>query len=120
MSVSRSSNQILAKVFDSSLEVLRTSSGGTPTSGTPTISKVTPGTTASLALAADTNRLNALFMNEGTVKVYLGTTSGVTSADGFPIAPGAGLEDNLTTGAWYAVAASGTGDIRILKVAKSS
>jgi hypothetical protein len=47
--------------------------------------------------------------------VYIGPTSGVTAANGFRIAAGESFSDTESTSAWYAITASGTGDLRVLQ-----
>lgn len=84
--------------------------------GTPTVTTAAPTTTAASVLAASSTRKEALIYNNGAVTVYLGTSAGVTVANGFPVPPGAVLEDNRHVGAWFGVTASGTGDLRIVSV----
>ena len=56
------------------------------------------------------------FTNLGPSTVYLGTTSSVTSADGFPIFANEKLEANDYIGDWYAICeTSATSDIQIHK-----
>jgi hypothetical protein len=82
--------------------------------GTKAFTKVAPTGAEDLLLAANPDRLSAVFYNNGSVVVYLGLT-GVDSDD-FPLGIGATFTDNVSTDAWYALAASGTGDIRIIEV----
>ncbi len=88
-----------------------------PTKGTRTHSTAAPTTTAGSVLAANVNRKVAVFANDGDVTVYLGSTAGVTTSNGYPLLPDAVLVDDLSTGAWYAITASGTGDLRIIEIA---
>jgi hypothetical protein len=83
--------------------------------GTTTFSVATPSTSAQV-LAANTSRKSALIHNAGSQIVYLGG-SGVSTSTGVPLAPGATLIDNRSTSAWHGIAASGTGDLRIIEVA---
>jgi hypothetical protein len=82
--------------------------------GTKAFTKVAPTGAEDLLLAANADRVAAIFYNHGSVTVYLGL-SGV-DADDFPLGVGASFVDNVSTDAWYGLAASGTGDIRIIEV----
>lgn len=84
--------------------------------GTPTVSTAAPTTTAASVLAANSSRKVAILYNNGAQAVYLGTTSGVTVANGMPLVPGASFIDDRTLGAWYGITPSGTGDLRIMQV----
>lgn len=87
------------------------------TKGTPSAAAaVAPTTTATLLLAANANRVSALFTNNGAGTVYVGPTSAVTTATGHPVATGQPFSDNSTTSAWYGIMASGTGDVRVTEV----
>lgn len=86
------------------------------TKGTPTFSAAAPTTAATLLLAANASRTTALLANNGTQTVYLGVANTVTTANGVPLAPGATLTDETTTGAWWGITASGTGDVRVVEV----
>ena len=94
--------------------------GSSSAKGTRTFSTFAPTTTAAAAtpaLAANTSRKEALIYNNGAQTVYLGRDAQVTTATGLPLVSGATLRDDRATGAWYAITASGTGDLRILEVA---
>lgn len=99
-------------LYDSSGNALQ---AGLP-QGTATGSAAAPTSVAAVALAANVNRKTAIIYNNGSVTVYLGG-SGVTTANGLPLLPGAAFVDDRTTGVWYGVTASGTGDLRIIEVA---
>lgn len=88
-----------------------------PAKGTRTFSTAAPTNSAAQALAANTSRKEALIYNNGTMTVYLGKDNTVTTSNGLPLAPGATLRDDRATGAWWAIVASGTGDLRIVEVA---
>ena len=87
--------------------------------GTPTASRVQPTNTSGTALAANTGRIAALFQNVGTVDVYLYPGGSATTTNGIvlPASTSVSFEDRLTTAAWHAITASGTGDLRIVEVA---
>lgn len=84
--------------------------------GSKTFTDPAPTNVASSVLAANTSRKSALIQNVGSVTVFLGA-SGVTTSTGLQLDPGASLEDNTSTDAWYGITASGTGDLRICEVA---
>ncbi len=74
-------------------------------------------TTAATAIpaAALTFRRSILVTNNGSVAVYLGTSS-VTTANGTPLAPAASLSLELSAGVvLYGIVASGTADVRTLE-----
>lgn len=54
---------------------------------------------------------------DGSITVYLGNSSGVTSSTGFPLAAGAAFtfEGPSASGAIYAIAASGTPTVALLE-----
>ena len=87
---------------------------GAATKGTA--AAVSVGVGATLVLAANNLRKSALIVNAeatGGQTVYLGK-SGVTTASGIPLSPGASLTDNASTDAWYAIAGA-TADVRVLE-----
>lgn len=84
--------------------------------GGKTLTRVQPTTSAVLLLAANENRQIAWFANAGSVTVYLGTDNTVASTTGIPLAAGATFIDDQSTDAWWCIAASSTGDMRVLQV----
>lgn len=84
---------------------------------TTTFSTAAPTNAAASILAANADRERALIYNNGSVTVYLGKDNTVTTANGFPLLPGASLEDDRTSGAWFGITAAGTGDLRIMEIA---
>jgi len=76
---------------------------------------VTVSSAPALALAANSNRIEALFVNSGSVIVYLGQ-SGVTTTTGIPINPGGSFVDDASVSAWYAVTASSPGALVVCEV----
>lgn len=84
--------------------------------GAKTSSSAAPTTTSGSVLAANDQRKAAIIHNAGTAIVYVGA-SGVTTSTGIPLAAGATITDDVSTDAWHAVMASGTGDLRIIEVA---
>lgn len=85
--------------------------------GSKTLTDPAPTSTAASVLAANTSRKSATIHNAGTMTVYLGKDNTVTTSNGFPLGVGATLADDVTTDAWWAITASGTGDLRIIEVA---
>lgn len=83
--------------------------------GTAVASQVTASTSASVLLAANANRVSAIFYNNGSVTVYIGG-SGVTSSNGFPIPAGQSFTDDASNGVWYVVSASSTASIGVIEV----
>jgi hypothetical protein len=87
-----------------------------PTSkGNKSVTQTGPTNTAAQVLAANTARQSALFYNNGTQTIYLGKDNTVTTSNGMPLTAGASLEDRESIDAWYAIVASGTGDLRIIE-----
>lgn len=78
-------------------------------------STAAPTNVASVALASNPARVSALFVNNGSVTVYLGPV-GVTVATGIPILPSGSQVDDASTSAWYAITAGGTGSLVICEV----
>jgi hypothetical protein len=59
----------------------------------------------------------AAIYNNGSVTVYIGFTSSVTTSNGFPLAAGASMsfEFGYSGDALYGIVASGTADVRVLE-----
>lgn len=101
----------------SSVEIIGNASvtiaqGGTITNGTP----ATVGTTEVALCAASASRKSVRFFNSGTATIYIGGT-GVTTANGMPIAAGAGWsEDDGAAAAWYAISGSAGQTVRVQEV----
>ena len=82
--------------------------------GTSTTTDPAPDSTADLLLAANADRISAIIAVEaGSVTVYLGADSGVTSSPGFPLAAGETFTDRSSVDAWWGITASGTADVRV-------
>jgi hypothetical protein len=84
--------------------------------GTKAFTTNAPTNAAAQALAANSGRIKALITNNGTMTAYLGKDNTVTTSNGVPLYVGASVEDDVSTDAWYAIVASGTGDLRIVEV----
>lgn len=92
------------------------SGGGAGTSkSAPKTVTVTTGATSIQVLNA--NRNSIAIANEGSVTVFVGVDSSVTTANGFPIPAGGSLSDDQSTDAWFGIVASGTADVRVIEVA---
>lgn len=74
--------------------------------------------TATLVFAANQDRVMASFYNNSSQTVYVGYSSGVTTASGRPIPPGAECIINKTSLAVYAIVASGTAEVRRAEVSR--
>lgn len=85
-------------------------------SGSKTFTDPAPTTTAASVLGANATRKVASLYNAGTQTVYLGKDNTVTTSNGFPLVPGGNMVDDASTDAWWAITASGTGDLRIIEV----
>lgn len=82
---------------------------------TPTPSAVSCGTTATAAPASLlTNRTTLTLVNNSSAVVYIGG-SGVTTATGVPLQPGAVFSDDVGASPYYCIVASGTADVRALE-----
>lgn len=84
--------------------------------GSKTFTDPAPTSSASSIVAANSSRKSVTIHNAGSVTVYLGGTSGVTTSNGIPLGAGETLSDDSSTDAWYAITASGTADLRIVEV----
>lgn len=85
--------------------------------GAKTITAVS--VTDSGTFLADVNftRKGICITNLGSETIFLGPNDTVTVSDGFPLAAGATLSDELSTDAYYAVAATGPVDVRVMEIA---
>jgi len=84
--------------------------------GTPTLTQVNVTASGGTVLAANANRQQALIYNAGAAQAYLGTALNLTTSNGFPLPAGAYFEDAGTLGAWCAICANGTVDLRIMEI----
>lgn len=84
--------------------------------GVKAFSAAAPTAVAAQCLARNALRLRALISNNGAQTVYLGKDATLTTANGLPLPAGASLDDDASTDPWWAVTASGTGDLRICEV----
>lgn len=86
-----------------------------PKSSTLTLADPAPTTTATLIKASAAGRKAISIKNAGTVVVYLGGANTVTTSTGWSLDPGETWSDDVYTGDWYGITASGTGDIRVIE-----
>lgn len=85
-----------------------------------------PGATTPICvLPANGSRISATIANHGSQTVFLGgdpikNAPGQTlgSTTGFPLLAGDTADDSVSTDSWWAIAASGTGDLRIIETRK--
>jgi len=73
-------------------------------------------TNAILILANNNNRKKLYIQNLGSKAIYIGSTSEVTTSNGFLIGPGDTLDEDMYTGAIYGIAAAGTQDVRYIEL----
>lgn len=81
---------------------------------TPEAAPVVVGTSATLLAAANSARRRLIFLNDGTVDVYLGSAA-VTAANG-ALRVGAGeawIENDAPAAAWYGISASAGQSVRV-------
>jgi hypothetical protein len=50
--------------------------------------------------------------------LFVGLTSGVTTANGLPVGVGGSVDDDSYTGAVFCIVASGTQNLRVLEVSQ--
>lgn len=79
-----------------------------------TNSAVEVGTSATLILAANDQRVGAIMVSTDA-DWYVGD-DGVDTTDGFPVATDIPFNDSLSNGAIYGVVGSGTADVRVIEV----
>lgn len=78
---------------------------------------VTVTTSATLLAAGNTGRRQCMLQNVGTQDVWLGSDNTVTVSTGVLLAAGGGiLTDTMSPDAWYGIVASGTSDVRVLRL----
>jgi len=82
---------------------------------TPTTTAVTCATTATLAPgSALSSRTTITLYNNSSVVIYIGG-SGVTTANGIPLQPGASFTDDVRDSPYYCRVVSGTAELRVLE-----
>lgn len=100
-----------------SLNLLRPGVISEAAKGTPTYGAVSVGTTATVIVAANTNRRTlSIFNNDASAVLYIGTTAGVNTSTGYPVPAGTSFQDTRTESGWWAVCASGTINTRYIEV----
>lgn len=81
-----------------------------------TLSTGAPTTTAGQIVAANTARNQVRIKNtHASAIVYLGKDATVTAANGYPLAVGEELIDEISTDAWFAIMAAGTGAVHVIE-----
>lgn len=95
------------------IQVAGTTTENAPAAITLTTAQITISSTAVLLLAANPSRLGATIGVFNASTVYVGQTSGVTSANGVPVPQGSAFNVDFPnyTGALYGILASGTGQL---------
>ena len=73
------------------------------------------GANAQIAASND-QRLSLIILNNSAGIVYLGNATGITAANGLPLAAGASLTDTYSGDAWWCFnGQAGTADVRVLE-----
>jgi len=73
---------------------------------------VSVGTSATSILAANASRKEWLIYNNGAAILYLGSSSGVTTANGIPIVPQRAASGRIYKGAFWGIVSAGSIDVR--------
>jgi len=82
-----------------------------------TVTVVAPTATAALVCAYNKKRKGLAIANaSSTVTAYIGFTSTVSAATGFPLNPGMQWNDDVSKNAIYVVTAGDTGDVRAVEI----
>jgi len=85
--------------------------------GAATVAQTSLSTTAAQIVASNTSRKGLVIKNiDSAIVVYLGTSSGVTSANGYPLSAGESVTLSASTSAWYGIAASSTPKVAAIEV----
>lgn len=84
--------------------------------GTATYGKVSVGTSATLVVSSNANRKELRLVNADSNPIYIGNNASVTPANGFMLVHGVPFVDERTTDSWYAIVASGSGDLRFVEI----
>lgn len=87
-----------------------------PGADTLDYAQVSVGTTATLILAAESERIEAWISNQGGASVFLGDDTSVTTSNGFELPTGEILRLEFYTGAIYGIVAAGTNTVGTLEV----
>lgn len=86
-----------------------------PSSATVTV--VSIATTATLIVAANTARKALIIQNaDAAAAMFIGTSSGVTTANGYKVAAGASVTLSPSNNTWYGIVASGTVSANAIEV----
>ncbi len=94
--------------------------------GTKKFYTAAPGSTNPIpVLPANANRISVVIINNGSQTVYLGGDpegfaqgAALSSTTGAPLLAGASITDTSSIDSWWALAASTTGDLRIIETSK--
>ena len=78
--------------------------------------RVMVGTEVVRIIGENPKRKSFIIQNKGTASIYLLGSENLTKDDGIEVAAGATFSDETSTGAIYAVAESGTQDVRVMVI----
>lgn len=67
----------------------------------------------------DTGRVLVSFVNVGPVTVWIGSTDGVTTANGIPVEMDEAFDDYMTTGEWWGITEGADTDIRRIVITRT-
>jgi hypothetical protein len=100
------------------VNVVAGGTGGGGGTGTKTLTQPSIGTSATLALAANTARREAILLNPATTGaiLYLGASGVTTSAYMVALDPGDSYVDDASTDAWYGVSGGSAITINVTQV----
>lgn len=88
--------------------------------GTPTVSVVPVGSTATQIIGSnELRRVATIFNNDSAKTLYIGPDSSVTVGNGYPVPYQQSFQDTRTESAWWGICSSGTIDTRIIEVSAS-
>jgi len=103
---------MVACLSDGTLKVSSQATGQT----TGKYNQVGVGTSATLVIASNTDRISLAVKNLGSSDMYIGFDSSVSSSNGWRVEPGAGVSFEYYLGPIYAVSPSGTQKMAYMEI----
>lgn len=110
------SNSDIFRFLNSDSEGRLYVSSGAVKTNSANVSVVSVGTTAILVVADNDNRKSIEVFNNSSNTIYLGFSTGVTIALGFPLPAGANWYNDTFTGNVYGISAVASNDIRVIEM----
>ena len=80
------------------------------------VTAFTVGVAAVQLFISNGSRKSLLILNNSANAIFIGPTNGVTTATGFPLAPGASYSDDLNNGPIWAISAVAGNNVRTLEL----